>query len=124
MRVVKQLYKWCYSSQIDSPPSQREVRELTRYRTSLVQERSRAINRLQKALEDTNIKLASVVSDLVGASARDVLAALLEGETDVKVLAQLARGNMRSKREALEQARPRSSYGSPSLSAQRATGSH
>ena len=86
------------------PPSQREVRELTRYRTSLVEERSRAINRLQKALEDTNIKLASVVSDLMGASARDMLAALLEGETDVTILSQLARGNMRSKREALEQA--------------------
>jgi len=90
-------------SLIPSPP-QREVRELTRYRTSLVEERSRAINRLQKALEDTNIKLASVVSDLMGASARDMLTALLAGETDVKVLAQLARGNMRSKREVLEQA--------------------
>lgn len=90
-------------SLIPSPP-QREVRELTRYRTRLVEERSRAINRLQKALEDTNIKLASVVSDLMGASARDMLAALLEGETDVRVLAQLARGNMRSKREVLEQA--------------------
>jgi len=55
-------------------------------------------------LEDTNIKLASVVSDLMGASARDMLTALLAGETDVKVLAQLARGNMRSKREVLEQA--------------------
>ena len=62
------------------PPSQRVVRELTRYRTSLVEERSRAINRLQKALEDTNIKLASVVSDLMGASARDMLAALLGGK--------------------------------------------
>lgn len=90
-------------SLIPSPP-QREVRELTRYRTSLVEERSRAINRLQKALEDTNIKLASVVSDLMGASARDMLTALLEGETDVKILAQLARGNMCSKQEMLEQA--------------------
>jgi len=91
-------------SSLIPPPSQREVRELTRYRTSLVEERSRAINRLQKALEDTNIKLASVVSDLMGASARDMLTALLEGETDVTVLSQLARGNMRSKREVLEQA--------------------
>ena len=105
------------SSLIPSP-SQREVRELTWYRTNLVEERSRAINRLQKALEDTNIKLASVVSDLMGASARDMLTALLEGETDVTVLSQLACGNMRSKREVLEQARPRSSHGSPSLSAQ------
>lgn len=59
------------------PASQREMRELTRYRTSLVEERSRIINRLQKTLEDTNIKLASVASDLMGRSARDMLAALL-----------------------------------------------
>ena len=65
------------------PASQREVRELTRYRTSLVEERSLAINRLQKAL-----------LRLLGASARDMLAALLEGETDVTVLSQLARGRL------------------------------
>lgn len=52
------------------PVWQREVRELTRYRASLIEERSRIINRLQKVLEDTNIKLASVVSDLMGKSAR------------------------------------------------------
>ncbi len=86
------------------PAPQREVRELTRYRTSLVEERSRIINRLQKTLEDTNIKLASVASDLMGRSARDMLTALLAGEVDPPVLAELARGRMRAKRDLLEQA--------------------
>ena len=86
------------------PAPQREVRELTRYRTSLIEERSRIINRLQKTLEDANLKLASVASDLMGRSARDILAALLAGEVDPSVLAQLARGRMRAKRDLLEQA--------------------
>ena len=86
------------------PAPQRELRELTRYRTSLVEERSRIINRLQKTLEDANLKLASVASDLMGRSARDMLAALLAGEVDPSVLAQLARGRMRAKRDLLEQA--------------------
>ncbi len=83
---------------------QREVRDLTRYRTSLSEERSRLINRLQKTLEDTNIKLASVASDVMGRSARDMLTALLAGEVDPAVLAELARGRMRSKRDLLSQA--------------------
>ncbi len=86
------------------PAPQREVRELTRYRISLIEERSRTINRLQKTLEDANIKLASVASDLMGKSARDMLAAMLAGEVDPNVLAQLARGRMRSKRDQLGQA--------------------
>src|SRR5438552_1782384 len=86
------------------PAPQRELRELTRYRTSLVEERSRIINRLQKTLEDANLKLASVASDLMGRSARDMLATLLAGEVDPSVLAQLARGRMRAKRDLLEQA--------------------
>jgi transposase len=86
------------------PIWQREARDLTRSRTSVSQERSRAINRLQKILEDTNIKLASVATDIMGASAQDMLQALLNGETDAAALAQLARGNMRSKRPLLEQA--------------------
>ncbi|GHO60437.1 IS110 family transposase [Ktedonobacter robiniae] len=83
---------------------QREVRELTRYRTSVIEERGRTINRLQKTLEDANIKLASVATDIMGASAHDMLTALLQGETDTVALAQLARGNMRPKLELLEQA--------------------
>ncbi len=86
------------------PAPQRAVRDLTRYRTSVIEERSRVINRLQKTLEDANLKLASVATDLMGRSARDMLAALLAGEVDPTVLAQLARGKMRAKRELLEQA--------------------
>ncbi len=86
------------------PAPQREVRELTRYRISLSEERSRLINRLQKTLEDANIKLASVASDVMGKSARDMLAALLAGEVDPVVLAELARGRMRAKRDLLAQA--------------------
>jgi transposase len=86
------------------PAGPRELRELTRYRASLVEERSRIINRLQKVLEDTNIKLAAVASDLMGKSARDMLSALLAGEVDPVVLAELARGRMRSKRDLLSQA--------------------
>jgi transposase len=58
------------------PAFQRELRELTRYRSSVVEERSRTINRLQKILEDTNLKLSAVATDLMGLSAREMLAAL------------------------------------------------
>jgi transposase len=88
------------------PAFQRELRELTRYRTSVVEERSRTINRLQKILEDTNLKLSAVATDLMGLSAREILAALLAGETNPTVLAELARGKMRAKRDLLVQARP------------------
>src|SRR5260370_15784172 len=84
------------------PPAwQREVRELTRYRARLVEERSRIINRLQKVLEDTNIKLASVASDLMGKSARDMLSALLAGGVDPNALTKIARGRIRSKHDPL-----------------------
>jgi transposase len=86
------------------PAFQRELRELTRYRSRVSEERSRTINRLQKILEDSNIKLAAVASDMMGRSARDMLAALLSGEVAPTVLAELARGRMRAKRELLEQA--------------------
>jgi transposase len=83
-------------------PNQRELRDLTRHRSTLVAERARIVNRLQKVLEDTNIKLASVASDITGVSARKMLQALLAGERDVTVLAELAKGRMRSKRNMLE----------------------
>ncbi|HEX4206982.1 MAG TPA: IS110 family transposase [Ktedonobacteraceae bacterium] len=86
------------------PASQRQVRELTRYRTSLSKERCRAVNRLQKILEGANIKLASVGSDVMGVSARAMLEALLAGEDNPKSLAERARGCMRSKRDLLAQA--------------------
>ena len=85
-------------------PAQRQLRDLTRYRTHLVEERARLTNRLQAVLEDANVKLASVVTDIRGTSARAILAALIAGETDPTVLAELALGRMRSKREVLAQA--------------------
>jgi transposase len=85
-------------------PAQRHLRDLTRYRIHLVDERTRLINRLQAVLEDANIKLASVVTDVRGLSAREILQRLLEGETDAQALAELARGRLRAKREALAQA--------------------
>jgi transposase len=86
------------------PRPQRELRELTRYRARLVGERARLVNRIQKILEDTNIKLAAVVTDISGASARAMLHALLTGQTDPQQLASLARGRLRKKKEQLEEA--------------------
>lgn len=83
---------------------QRDLRELLRYRTRLVQERTQEVNRVHKVLEDANIKLGDVVSDMMGVSARAMLAALVEGQDDPEVLAQLARRRMRSKLAALRQA--------------------
>jgi transposase len=86
------------------PAAQRELRDLTRHRSTLVEERTRVVNRLQKTLEDTNIKLGDVATDILGKSARAMLEALLAGETDPSVLADLARGRLKAKRAALEQA--------------------
>jgi transposase len=83
---------------------QRELRELTRYRTSLVRERTAAANRLQKTLEGANIKLASVATDILGKSGREILASLVAGETDGIALAELARGRLREKIPQLERA--------------------
>jgi transposase len=83
---------------------QRELRELTRYRTSLVQERSAEVNRLQKVLEGANIKLAAVASSIMGKSARQMLEGLVEGSTDTTALADLARGRLREKIPQLQQA--------------------
>jgi transposase len=85
-------------------PEQRHLRDLTRYRTHLVEERARLTNRLQAVLEDANIKLAAVVTDVRGVSARAILDALVAGESDPVLLAELARGRLRAKREQLAQA--------------------
>ena len=86
------------------PPAQRELRELTRLRMARVQARAAELNRLHKTLEAANIKLGAVATDLQGVSARAMLAALVAGETDPAVLAALARGRLRAKLPALEQA--------------------
>lgn len=83
---------------------QRELRELTRYRTSVVEERTAAVNRLQKVLEGGNIKLASVASDVTGVSGRAMLAALVAGSTDAAALATLAVGQLRGQIGELQRA--------------------
>jgi len=84
--------------------ARRELRDLTRYRQSLSEEHTRFANRLQKVLEGTNLKLASVATDIQGVSAQAILRAMLDGQTDVKVLAELAKGRLRNKRAELERA--------------------
>lgn len=77
---------------------------MTRYRISLVQERARELNRLQKLLEGANIKLGSVVADIGGVSARLMLEKLAAGSTEVSAIADLAKGRMRDKIPQLEKA--------------------
>jgi transposase len=86
------------------PPPFRKLRDLTRYRADLVAARTAEKNRAEKLLEDAQIKLSVVVSDIFGASGRDMLAALVAGERNPKVLAQLARRSMRKKITVLEEA--------------------
>jgi transposase len=84
--------------------ARRELRELTRYRTSLIRERAAEVNRLQKVLEGANIKLAAVATDILGVSARRMLRALIAGETDATALAGLALGQLQKKHAELERA--------------------
>ena len=86
------------------PKPQRALRDLTRYRTTLVQERARTVNRVQKVLEGANIKLASVVTDITGVSARAMVEALGAGQNNARLMAELARGRLRSKLPELEKA--------------------
>src|SRR3954468_619252 len=81
---------------------QRELGELTRYRTALVRERAAAIQRLHKTLEGANLKLGSVASQVLGVSGRQIVEALLAGTTDPAVLADLAKGKLRTKLPQLE----------------------
>jgi len=85
-------------------PWQRELRDLCRYRRTLIQERTREKQRAEKLLEDTQIKLSSVISDIFGASGRDMLEALIAGQRDPHALARLARGSMRGKISVLQEA--------------------
>jgi transposase len=88
------------------PREQRELRDLTRHRAQLTAERTRIANRIHKLLEDANIQLAAVASDVLGVSGRAMLEALIRGEADPDKLADLAQGQLRGKipelREALE----------------------
>ena len=86
------------------PRAQRELRDLTRHRTQLVEEKTRTVNRVHKVLEDANIKLASVATDILGVSGRAMLEALMEGQEDPVKLADLAQRQMRGKIPELEKA--------------------
>ncbi len=86
------------------PEPIRDLRDLTRYRKSLIDERIREVNRLHKLLETANIKLASVATNVMGISGKDMLHALLGGEADPEILAELARGRLRKKIPALKKA--------------------
>lgn len=82
----------------------RELRDLTRYRKALTNERSSEVNRIHKTLEDAGVKLSSVATDVMGASGRDMMRALIAGSADPEALAELARGKLRAKLPALRKA--------------------
>ncbi len=81
---------------------QRELRELARYRQSLIRERSREANRVQKVLEGANIKLSSVATNVLGVSGRSMIEAIIAGNEDASALAKMAKGRLKSKTAELE----------------------
>jgi len=83
------------------PKPQRQLRELVRHRTNVVERRSQSVNELQKVLETANIKLASVVSEITGVSAMEMVYGLIQGQQEPQVLAELARGRLRDKKPQL-----------------------
>ncbi len=83
------------------PKPQRQLRELVRHRTNVVERRSQSVNELQKVLETANVKLASVVSEITGVSAMEMVHGLIAGEQEPEVLAELARGRLREKKPQL-----------------------
>jgi transposase len=83
------------------PEGQRDLRELTRYRTTFVRERATLVNRVHKALESANIKLTSVATDVTGVSGRAILAELIQGQASAEAMAGLAKGRLRAKRDEL-----------------------
>jgi len=95
---------WAAAGQLRAPGPIRELRDLTRYRKRLIQAHAAEGQRIQKTLEDAGIKLDSVATDVLGASGRAMLAALVAGERDPGVLAELAKGRLRAKLPQLRQA--------------------
>lgn len=83
---------------------QRELREITRYRQDLIEERAREINRIQAVLEGANIKLASVITDVNGKTGQNILQAISKGTTDGEVLSGLACGSVKAKQSDLKRA--------------------
>jgi transposase len=92
------------AAQLRAPPEVRRLRDLTRYRADLVAARTAEKQQAEKLLEDACIKLSVVVADIFGVSGRDMLAAMVAGERNPTVLAQLARRSMRAKITVLEEA--------------------
>jgi len=86
------------------PEGQRDLRELTRYRSTFVRERATLVNRVQKVLESASIKLASVATNVMGISGRAMLEAIVANQTSAQEMAELAKGRLREKREALAKA--------------------
>lgn len=95
---------WVAAGQLHAPQGRRDLRDLTRDWTTLVQERTREVNRVQGVLERASIKLASVATDMMGVSGRAILEALITGRADPADLAMAAKGRMRSKIPVLAQA--------------------
>jgi transposase len=102
--LAKLMRSGLLQASVIPPAEQRDVRDLTRYRAKLVQERRREVNRVQVVLERANIKLAAVASDIMGVSGRALLAALLEGRADPATRAALAKGRLRRTIPVVEQA--------------------
>ena len=86
------------------PRTVRELRDLTRSRTTLEQQRAAVVNRIHKVLEDANVKLGTVATDITGVSGRAILQALVDGQTDPTALAALAKGRLRTKLVSLQEA--------------------
>jgi len=102
--LAKLMRSGLLRASIIHPKGQRDLRDLTRYWTKLVHERVREVNRVQGVLERANIKLASVISDMMGVLGRAMLEALIAGRADPATMAALAQRRMRSKMPVLEQA--------------------
>ena len=94
--IAELLQHGLLSASFVPPKEIRELRELTRYRKTLIQQRANQCNRIQKLLETCNIKLASVATDILGVSGREMLQALVEGDVDPERLADVARGRFRN----------------------------
>ena len=99
--IAQLLQHGLLSGSFIPPKPIRELRDLTRQRRKLIYERSSVVQRIQKVLEDANIKLASVATDIMGKSGQDILSAIVSGEDDPNKLTNLARGRLKSKKESL-----------------------
>lgn len=103
-RIADYLQHGLLEGSFVPPQPIQELRDLTRSRTMLRQEQARVSNRILKVLEDGNVKLSSVMSDVMGVSGREMLRAIIQGESEATALAQLARGRLRGKIPLLQQA--------------------